>query len=160
MDARRLSLFLAITLVLPCYQVVNPQRDINAEETVAVTFLRSRRDAGLPVMGRAQGSDFARAACQAAERGNRDQVWVENVNYAAMIYSTAKPENAAAVAQLATRQWPEDRRFVVGACEASTPAFPSGRYWVAMGVLGATSERAVAELLGAGPSTAGVHEGE
>ena len=144
---RRLSVLLLILLILPNGQGVTPQRDVNAEENVAVTFVRMRREAGLPALARAEGSAFARAACQAAERGSRDKVWVENATYAAAIYSSAKPEMADAIGQLATRTWPSDRRLVVGACSANTPAFPSGRDWVAIGVVGGNSERSVAQLL-------------
>jgi len=158
---RRLALLLALTLIWPTYQAVNAQRDINAEETVVVTFVAMRREAGLPPLARAEGSLFARAACYAAERGTTDKVWVENTNYAAMIYSTSRPENAEALTQLATQNWGADRRFVIGACQANTPAFPAGRYWVAAGVLGGASEQAVADLLGGGLSgTAGVRESE
>src|SRR5581483_4574994 len=144
---RRLGLFLAIVLILPTTQVVNPQRDVNAEENVAVSFARVRRESGLPSMMRAEGSAFARAACQAAEHGSRDEVWVEDANYAAVISSSAKPESADGIAQLATRAWTSDRRLVVGACSASTPAFPGGRDWIAIGVLGGASERSVARFL-------------
>lgn len=147
MDARRLSLFLVIVLIVPTAQVVNPQRDVNAEENVAVSFARLRRESGMPQLSRAEGSAFAHAACQTAEHGNRDKVWVEDASYAAVIYSSAKPESSDVVAQLASRVWPSNRRLVVGACSANTPAFPSGRDWVAIGVVGGTSERSVVQLL-------------
>lgn len=159
MLARRLSLFLAIVLILPTAQVVNPQRDVNAEENVAVSFVRARRGAGLPPLPRAEGSAFAHAACQAAQHGSQDKVWVEDANYAAAIYSSANPESADAVTQLASRPWPPDRRLVVGACSANTPAFPSGRDWVAIGLVGAASERSVARLL-TGQPISGAHSGE
>jgi len=158
---RRLSFFLAISLMLPTYQVVNPQRDLNAEENVALNFLRIRHSAGLPPLRRAEGSAFSRAACQVAEHGSTDKVWAEDATYAAVMYSSAKPESADAVTQLATRSWPADRRLFVGACAASTPAFPSGHYWIAIGVLGATSDRSVAELLSGAPlPNATPHSGE
>jgi hypothetical protein len=154
MLSRRLSCFLLITLLLPTYQVVNPQRDINAEETVAASFLRLRREAGLPAVRRNEGSTFSLAACEAASHGNPEKVWVENANYAAMIYSTVRPEDAGSISSLATRRWRPDQRFLVGACLADTPAFPSGRYWIALGVLGNTSERSVADLLSGRPISA------
>lgn len=150
----RLGLFLAIVLFLPNMQVVTPQRDINAEESVAINFQRLRHDAGLPPLKRIQGSTFAEAACRAAERGNAEKVWVENANYAAMIYSTAKPEDAEPVAQLATRAWKSDQKLIVGACGAATPEFSGGRDWIAVGVLGGVQERSVAELLSGGSATA------
>lgn len=151
---RRLSLFLVLTLLLPMYQVIRPQRDINAEETVAANFLRVRREAGLLPVRRAEGGAFSQAACEAAGHGNGDKVWVENANYAAMLYSTAKPEETQPIGALAVRPWSGDQRFVVGACSATTPAFPSGRYWVALGVLGDTTEKAVADLLSGRPVAA------
>lgn len=159
MLASRLSLFLAITLIVPTAQVVNPQRDVNAEENVAISFVRMRHESGLPTLKRADGSAFARVACQAAEHGNSDRVWMEDASYAAVIYSSAKPEAADAIAQLASRTWPSDHRLVVGACAATTPTFPSGRDWVAIGVVGATSERSVAERL-TGQPISDAHNGE
>jgi len=144
---RRLSVFLVITLLFPTYQVIRPQRDVNAEETVAANFLKLRRDAGLAPVKRIVGDAFSRAACEAAAHGNPEKVWVENANYAAMVYSTARPEDVQQIAAMATRTWKPDQRFLIGACAATTPAFPSGRYWVAVGVLGEVSERSVAELL-------------
>ena len=159
MLAQRLSLLLAIVLIIPTAQVVNPQRDVNAEENVVVSFGRLRHEAGLPSLTRAEGSAFARAACRAAEHGSRDRVWVEDAKYAAVIYSSVKPESADAIAQLASRAWSSDRRLVVGACSASTPTFPSGRNWVAIGVVGGTSERSVAERL-SGQPISDTHNGE
>jgi len=144
---RRLSLFLAIILVLPTAQVVNPQRDVNAEENVAVSFASLRRHAGLPLLMRSDGTAFARAACLATEHGSSDTVWVEDATYTAAMYSSAQPESADVIAQLGSRAWSSDRRFVVGACSASTPTFPAGRDWVAVGVVTAAAERSVADLL-------------
>ena len=151
MYSGKLSFFLVLTLMLPTHQVVNPQRDVNAEETVAVNFLRLRREAGLPELKRVEGSTFSQAACEAAGHGNPEKVWVENANYAAMIYSTTKPEDAEAITAMATRSWKPDQRVVIGVCAADTPAFPAGRYWVALGVLGGVSERSVADLLSGRP---------
>ena len=150
MLARRLSLLLVILLIFPTSQVVNPQRDVDAEENLAVTFARLRAEAGLSALQRGGGTAFAGAACRAAEHGSRDKAWVEDANYAAVIYSSAKPESADVVAQLAGRSWPPNRRLFIGACAARTPTFPSGHDWVAIGVLGDASERSVAELLSGG----------
>ncbi|HVZ17375.1 MAG TPA: hypothetical protein VG897_09690 [Terriglobales bacterium] len=152
MFPRRLSFFLLIALLMPTYQVIRPQRDLNAEETVVANFLRLRREAGLPLIKRAEGNLFSRAACEAAEHGNPDKVWVENANYAAMIYSTPKADDSQSIDAMAKRPWKGDQRLIVGVCTANTPAFPSGRYWVAMGVVGSASERSVADLLSGHPT--------
>ena len=148
---RRLSFFLAIALLLPMHQVIKAQRDTNAEETVAANFLRLRHESGLAPMRRGEGNVFSQAACEAAAHGNPAKVWVEDANYAAMIYSIARPDDARAIGTMATRLWKGDQRFVVGVCAATTPAFPSGRYWVAFGVIGGVSERTVADLLSGRP---------
>ncbi len=153
MFPRRLSLFLLIVLMVPTHQVISPQRDQNAEETVAAGFLRLRQQAGLPALRRVEGSTFSRAACDAASHGNPDKVWAENTNYAAMIYSTAKADSVQPIEAMAARSWKPDQRLVIGACFASTPAFTSGRYWIAVGVLGGASERSVADLLSGKPSS-------
>jgi hypothetical protein len=149
---RRLSLFLVIVVLFPTHQVIRPQRDVDAEETVAASFLRVRRDAGLLSLRRVEGSVFAQAACEAASHGTPEKVWVENANYAAMIYSTAKTEDVQPIQAMAIRMWKGDQRVVIGACVANTPAFPSGRYWIAVGVIGGATERSVAELLSGRPA--------
>ncbi|MGZ4813982.1 MAG: hypothetical protein ACXVZV_01135 [Terriglobales bacterium] len=144
---------MAIALLLPTYQVIRPQRDINAEETVAANFLRLRHEARLPAIKRVEGNVFSQAACEAAGHGNPDKVWVENTNYAAMIYSATRVDDTQQIAAMATRALKADQRVVIGVCAANTPAFPSGRYWVALGLIGEVSERSVAELLSGRPVT-------
>jgi|SRR4051794_18684654 hypothetical protein len=151
MNSGRLIFFLVITVAFPTRQVVVPQRDVNAEETIAARFAEARREATLPMLRRAEGSPFSQAACEAAEHGNPDKVWVENSDYAAVIYSTAKPEETGPITGLAMRPWKGDQRLVTGACFAQTPAFTSGRYWIAIGVVGNVSERMVADLLAGRP---------
>ena len=153
MFPRRLSLFLLIVLMVPTHQVISPQRDTNAEETVAAGFLRLRQQAGLPPLKRAEGTTFSQAACDAAGHGNPDKVWAENANYAAMIYSTAKADSVQPIEAMASRAWKPDQRLIVGVCFANTPAFTSGRYWIAVGVLGGTSDKTVADLLSGKPSS-------
>ncbi len=153
MFPRRLSLFLLIVFMVPTHQVISPQRDQNAEETVASGFLRLRQQAGLPPLKRVEGTAFSRAACDAASHGNPDKVWAENANYAAMIYSTAKADNVEPIEAMASREWKPDQRLVVGACFANTPAFTSGRYWIAVGVVGGGSEKSVADLLSGRPAS-------
>jgi hypothetical protein len=140
-------------VLFPTYQVIRPQRDVNAEETVAANFLKIRREAGLTSLKRVEGGIFSEAACEAAAHGSPEKVWVENANYAATIYSTTKPDDLQQISALATRTWKTDQRFLVGACLASTPTFPSGRYWIAMGVVGGVSEKSVADLLSGKPVT-------
>lgn len=152
MYSGRLSIFLLITLLFPVKQVVNPQRDLNAEETVAANFLRLRREAGLPSIKRVEGSAFSQAACEAASRGNPEKVWVENADYAAMTYSTAHPEDSETIQSMARRAWRPDQEVVIGACYATTPAFSSGRYWIALGVVRGAEEKSVADLLSGRPS--------
>jgi hypothetical protein len=147
MNSGRLIFFLIFTLAFPTRQVVVPQRDVNVEEAIAGKFEEARREARLPELRRLEGSAFSRAACEAAEHGNPDKVWVENAGYAAVIYSTSHPEDAAHLMSLAMRAWKPDQRLVTGACFAQPPAFSSGRYWVAIGVVGGVSERTVADLL-------------
>lgn len=159
MLSRRLSIFFAIWLVFPTAQVVNPQRDRNAEENLAVVFDRLRAESGLPVLKRMEGTAFARAACQGAKHGRHDQVWVEDSDYAATMYSSPTPESITMLAQLAARSWPPDRRLAIGACAATTPAYPAGRDWVAIGILKEKSERVAAELLGGRP-VSDKHSGE
>lgn len=150
----RLSIFLLITLLFPVKQVVNPQRDVNAEETVAANFLRLRREAGLPPIKRVEGGAFSQAACEAASRGNPEKVWVENGDYAATTYSTAHPEDSETIKSMATRPWKPDQQVVIGACYATTPAFSAGRYWIAVGVVRGAAEKSVADLLSGSPSAA------
>ena len=147
MYSGRLSIFLLITLLFPMKQVVNPQRDVNAEETVAANFLQLRREAGLPLLKRVEGSAFSEAACEAASRGNPEKVWVENADYAATTYSTAHPENGEPIKSMATRPWKPDQQVVIGVCYASTPAFSAGRYWISVGVVRNSAEKTVADLL-------------
>jgi hypothetical protein len=151
MNSGRLIFFLVITVAFPTRQVVVPQRDVNAEETIAANFINARRSANLPLLRRAEGTAFSQAACEAAAHGNPEKVWVENTGYAAMIYSTPKPEERDSITSLALRPWKSDQRLVTGACYAQTPAFSSGRYWVAVGVVGNVSERTVADLLAGRP---------
>ena len=147
MYSGKLSLFLLVTLLFPVKQVVNPQRDVNAEETVAANFLRLRREAGLPPIKRAEGSAFSGAACEAASRGNPEKVWIEDADYAATTYSTTHPEENETIKSMATRPWKPDQEMVVGGCYATTPAFSAGRYWIAVGVVRGATEKAVADLL-------------
>jgi hypothetical protein len=154
MNSGRLVLFLIITLAFPARQVVVPQRDVNAEEAVSANFARVRRDASLPALHRAEGSAFAQAACEAAAHGNPEKIWVENAAYAAVIYSTAKADDLEPITNLAARPWKGDQRLVTGACFAQTPAFPTGRYWVAVGVIGNASDKSVADLLAGRPLVA------
>jgi len=157
MHPGRLSLFLLVTLIFPIHQVVSPQRDLNAEETVAANFLRMRREAHLVPLTRVEGSSFSLAACEAAGHGSPEKVWVENANYAAMLYSTPRADAVDAINSMAIRVWKTDERFVVGACSANTPAFPAGRYWIAVGVIGTTTDKSVAELLSGRAVSAKVH---
>jgi hypothetical protein len=152
MYSGKLSLFLLVTLLFPTKQVVSPQRDMNAEETVAANFMKLRHEAGLSSIKRAEGNAFSQAACEAAGRGNPEKVWVENADYAAMTYSTAHPEDGEAIRSMATRPWKPDQQVVIGVCYAATPAFPSGRYWVSMGVMRGSAEKTVADLLSGKPS--------
>lgn len=153
MPPGRLSVFLLLTLMFPIHQVVSPHRDANAEETVAANFLRLRHEAGLMAVKRIEGATFSVAACEAAEHGNPEKVWVENANYAAMIYSTPRPDAVDTISSMATRDWKADQKLIVGACQAKTPTFESGRYWIAVGVLGGVSERSIADLLSGRPAT-------
>ena len=145
---RRLAFVLFVTLLFPLHQVVTVRRDVNAEETVAVNFLEARHRAGMTLVKREEGSAFATAACGAAYRGRADQVWLEGLGYVAVMYSTSHPEDVDPVARLAQRPWKADDRLVTGVCFGSPPAFPAGRYWVAVGVLSNASQNSVSELLG------------
>jgi hypothetical protein len=156
MNQGRLAFILLLIVVLPTHQVVAPQRDINAEESVAVNVMRLRKHANLDAVKRLEGSAFAAAACESARHGRSDKISVDGANYSAVIYSTAYPEDAEPITALATRALKADDRMITGACYANTPAFPSGRYWVAIGVVNGANERAVAQLLGAHPG----HHGE
>ena len=165
MYSGKLSLFLLVTLLFPTKQVVSPQRDMNTEETVAANFFKLRREAGLSSIKRVEGTSFAGAACEAAGRGNPEKVWVENADYAAMTYSTTHPEDGEAIQSMATRTWKPDQQVVIGACYATTPAFPAGRYWVSVGVMRGAAEKTVADLLSGKPTapktrTVAVESGE
>lgn len=151
MHHEKLAFVLFLTLLLPTHQMVLPQRDINAEENVASNFLRLRKQANLEATRRMDGAGFAAAACELARHGRTEKISVDGANYSAMIYSTAHEEDAEPIAAMATRTLKNDDRLVTGVCYAKTPAYPSGRYWVAVGVVNGASERSVAQLLGARP---------
>ena len=146
----KLALFLLLTIFLPTHQVVMPQRDINAEETVARNFQRLRETANLPPIEREEGTAFSRAACEAAAHGLREKISAEGANYSALILTSANADEPEAIRALALRAWKPDDRLVTGVCFANTPAFASGRYWIAVGVLANASEKSVSELLGGG----------
>ncbi len=127
------------------------KRDVNAENRIAEKFVRMREAAKLPAYARLDGADFAKAACDAATEDKVEEQRVENRDAVAFIYSTSDPEMGDTLAYISTRPWKHVRNFVVGACYARSPTYLSGRYWIAIGVLGGKFDKFIADLLGTSP---------
>ncbi len=106
-----------------------------AADQIAMVFNDARMEAGYKPLVRDEVANLPRLACDMAQRGRADASSVLRLPGArnGIAYTTLDPQRLPADL-LRLRNARDVKHFAVGACFAKTAAYPSGTYWVLVGL--------------------------